>query len=357
QGPRGARGLDPRGTGRRDSPRAPLPQDAGGWHSSGRRARRRLPARARSPRRAARRGSRAREALGRSARRSPGLRRVTGSRRDPHGARRPRRSRGQRGSGGGPGARRGRPRRTHGRAHRAPGAPPRRGRRQARARDRRVAPRAFPFRLPGFREARQRQPRGNVNEVGNDPLGALEIWRQGTEALRRRLVADIKREVEMRGHPRVALGLSGGLDSAVAAMLCVEALGADNVLAVLMPLRTTDPSSVSIAQGLVNSLGLTSRPVNMSPAVDSYFANLPRAPPPSPPPPPNPPRSRRGLGARRHAARSRLALRRFGRAGLEPHRHGAALRRGPAGAALLGEAARPPVEDAGAIARRVDEPD
>jgi len=116
-----------------------------------------------------------------------------------------------------------------------------------------------------------------VNEVGNDPLGALEIWRQGTEALRRRLVADIKREVEARGHPRIALGLSGGLDSAVAASLCVEALGADNVLAVLMPLRTTDPASVSIAQGLVNSLGLTSRRVNMSPVVDAYFANFPDA--------------------------------------------------------------------------------
>jgi len=116
-----------------------------------------------------------------------------------------------------------------------------------------------------------------VNDVGNDPLGALDLWRKDTEGARRFLVQAIKREVEARGHPRIALGLSGGLDSAVAAALCVEALGADNVLAVLMPLRTTDPSSVSLAQGLVNSLGLTSRRVNMSPVVDSYFANFPDA--------------------------------------------------------------------------------
>jgi len=116
-----------------------------------------------------------------------------------------------------------------------------------------------------------------VNDLGNDPTGALETWRQEMEATRRRLVAEIKREVEARGHPRIALGLSGGLDSAVCAALCVEALGADNVLAVLMPLRTTDPSSVSIAQGLVNSLGLTSRRVNMSPVIDAYFANFPDA--------------------------------------------------------------------------------
>ena len=116
-----------------------------------------------------------------------------------------------------------------------------------------------------------------MNDIGTDPLGALDQWRSEMEETRRRLVAEIRAEVEARGHPRVALGLSGGLDSAVAAALCVEALGADNVLAVLMPLRTTDPSSVSIAQGLVNSLGLTSRRVNMSPVVDAYFANFPDA--------------------------------------------------------------------------------
>ena len=77
-----------------------------------------------------------------------------------------------------------------------------------------------------------------MNDVGNDPLGALEAWRKETEGLRRRLVAEIKQQVEARGHPRIALALSGGLDSAVTAALCVEALGADNVLAVLMPLRT-----------------------------------------------------------------------------------------------------------------------
>ncbi|HEV8480240.1 MAG TPA: NAD(+) synthase [Candidatus Eisenbacteria bacterium] len=116
-----------------------------------------------------------------------------------------------------------------------------------------------------------------MNDVAFDPLGAADTWRGQMAEARRRLVVEIKAEVEARGHPRIALGLSGGLDSAVAAALCVEALGADNVLAVLMPLRTTDPSSVSLAQGLVNSLGLTSRRVNMSPVVDSYFANFPDA--------------------------------------------------------------------------------
>jgi NAD+ synthase len=116
-----------------------------------------------------------------------------------------------------------------------------------------------------------------MNETGTDPLGITDSWRAATEETRRRLVREIKENVEARGYPRVALGLSGGLDSAVTAALCVEALGADNVLGVLMPLRTTDPSSVSIAQGLVNALGITSRRVNMSPVVDSYFANFPDA--------------------------------------------------------------------------------
>jgi NAD+ synthase len=116
-----------------------------------------------------------------------------------------------------------------------------------------------------------------MNEAGADPLGVLDRWREEAETLRPRLVRSIRDEVATLGYPRVALGLSGGLDSAVVAALCVEALGADNVLAVVMPMRTTDPAGVSLAQGTINQLGLTSRRVNMSPVLDAYFANFPDA--------------------------------------------------------------------------------
>ncbi len=116
-----------------------------------------------------------------------------------------------------------------------------------------------------------------MNGAGAGPLDVLERWLCEAAEMRPRLVRSLKREVAARGFTRVALGLSGGLDSAVAAALCVEALGAENVLGVLMPMRTSDPAALSLAQGVVNALGITSRRVNMSPVLDAYFANFPDA--------------------------------------------------------------------------------
>ena len=110
-----------------------------------------------------------------------------------------------------------------------------------------------------------------------DPTGAWERWRARTPELRRKVLGLLKQTIAERGHTRVVLGLSGGLDSTVAAYLFVEALGAANVFGVMLPYRTSDPLSLSSAQGIVNGLGITSRRVNISPMVDAYFANFPDA--------------------------------------------------------------------------------
>jgi NAD+ synthase len=113
--------------------------------------------------------------------------------------------------------------------------------------------------------------------AASDPTGAWSRWRAGTPDVRSKLAGLLKQEVARRGQTRAVLGLSGGLDSTVAAWLCVETLGAANVLGVLLPYRTSDPLSLSTAQGIVNTLGITSRRVNISPMVDAYFANFPDA--------------------------------------------------------------------------------
>ena len=113
--------------------------------------------------------------------------------------------------------------------------------------------------------------------TASDPTGAWAKWRARTPELRNKIAQLLEREVAQRGQTRVVLGLSGGLDSTVAAYLCVEALGAANVFGVMLPYRTSDPQSLSAAQGIVNSLGITSRRVNLSPMVDAYFANVPDA--------------------------------------------------------------------------------
>jgi NAD+ synthetase len=73
------------------------------------------------------------------------------------------------------------------------------------------------------------------------------------------------------------LGLSGGVDSAVAAYLAARALGPANVIAVQMPYRTSSPDSLAHAQLVIDALGIESRRIDISAAVDGYLALEPDA--------------------------------------------------------------------------------
>ncbi len=69
------------------------------------------------------------------------------------------------------------------------------------------------------------------------------------------------------------LGISGGKDSSIAAALCVEALGADRVIGVLMP--QGEQHDIDMAHLLVNHLGIKHYVVNIKDAVDGILGNLP----------------------------------------------------------------------------------
>lgn len=70
------------------------------------------------------------------------------------------------------------------------------------------------------------------------------------------------------------IGLSGGVDSAVSAALAVEAVGEDKVLALLMPYRTSSPSSVNDALSLTTRLGILYRRIDITPMIDAYFPRI-----------------------------------------------------------------------------------
>ena len=70
------------------------------------------------------------------------------------------------------------------------------------------------------------------------------------------------------------LGISGGKDSSVAAALCVEALGADRVIGVLMP--NGEQHDIDCAYKLVNHLGIKHYVVNIKDAVKGVLDNLPK---------------------------------------------------------------------------------
>ncbi len=70
------------------------------------------------------------------------------------------------------------------------------------------------------------------------------------------------------------VGISGGKDSSVAAALCVEALGADRVIGVLMPCG--EQQDIDCSYKLVNHLGIRHYVVNIKEAIDGLLGALPK---------------------------------------------------------------------------------
>lgn len=85
------------------------------------------------------------------------------------------------------------------------------------------------------------------------------------------LVAFLREEVATAGVARAVVGLSGGVDSAVSAALAARAFGPSEVLAVMLPYRTSDPASEAHASLVARLLGLATRRVDVSPMVDGYL--------------------------------------------------------------------------------------
>lgn len=69
------------------------------------------------------------------------------------------------------------------------------------------------------------------------------------------------------------VGISGGKDSSIAAALCVEALGKDRVIGVLMP--QGEQHDIDMAYLLVNHLGIKHYEINVKDAIDSLLKNMP----------------------------------------------------------------------------------
>ena len=90
------------------------------------------------------------------------------------------------------------------------------------------------------------------------------------EEIYKALVLGVKDYAKKCGFSKAILGLSGGIDSALVAAIASEALGAENVLGVLMPSPYSSDHSVSDAVDLVNNLGIKSQKIAIEPAMKSY---------------------------------------------------------------------------------------
>ena len=88
------------------------------------------------------------------------------------------------------------------------------------------------------------------------------------------LVLGTRDYVRKTGFTDVAIGLSGGVDSALVAAVAVDALGADHVHGVLMPSRYSSGGSLTDASALAQNLGVTTFTVPIEPAHVAFEAML-----------------------------------------------------------------------------------
>lgn len=89
------------------------------------------------------------------------------------------------------------------------------------------------------------------------------------------LVNFLQDEAGKFGFRRGVVGLSGGVDSSVSAYLASESFGVENVLALIMPYKTSHPDSDVDARMWAQKLGIHHKRIDITPMVDPLFAQLP----------------------------------------------------------------------------------
>lgn len=103
-------------------------------------------------------------------------------------------------------------------------------------------------------------------------LHRLEI---DTDLVRKMLVGFIYDAIDKAGMKRAVIGLSGGIDSALSAYLSAEALGAENLLAVRMPYRTSAAASLNDAGLVIEELGLPTLDIPITEMADPLINRFP----------------------------------------------------------------------------------
>ena len=106
------------------------------------------------------------------------------------------------------------------------------------------------------------QTASNVN-----PIDEMELIRQA-------LVTGIRDYFAKLGLKQAILGLSGGIDSALVTALATQALGKENVLAVLMPSEYSSDHSISDSVELVNNLGINHQIIPITPVYHALLEQL-----------------------------------------------------------------------------------
>ncbi len=94
------------------------------------------------------------------------------------------------------------------------------------------------------------------------------------ELIYRALILGIRDYFKKMGFQRAILGLSGGIDSALTAVLAVHALGKENVKGLLMPSEYSSSGSITDAEALANNLGIDYEIIAIKDIQNKYLETL-----------------------------------------------------------------------------------
>jgi NAD+ synthetase len=108
-------------------------------------------------------------------------------------------------------------------------------------------------------------------EVSDPRMEACE-----EELLFKALVTGVRDYAHKSGFSRVCLGISGGIDSALTAVIAARALGPENVIGIMMPSRYSSAGSVTDAEALAQSLGIRAHEAPIKEMHDASEATLDR---------------------------------------------------------------------------------
>jgi len=103
---------------------------------------------------------------------------------------------------------------------------------------------------------------------------STEMLADPLDEVYRALTLGVRDYVTKNGFKQVVIGLSGGIDSALTAVIAVDALGADNVLGVFMPSPYTSRESRKDTQELARRLGIDLKTLPITPPFKSYLQTL-----------------------------------------------------------------------------------
>lgn len=92
-----------------------------------------------------------------------------------------------------------------------------------------------------------------------------------TEFVENTLTQFITSQLKQAGFTKTLLGVSGGIDSAVSLYLSARAVGPENVLALLMPYKTTPTEAMEDARMMIDELGVQSKTIEITAPVDALI--------------------------------------------------------------------------------------